>query len=170
MNKARSIPVWLLAGLAMILGRAAEPASLSQAAARSKQVRARIDLLFRHRDESPGPIGLNQNPFRTPADMPPASNSSTAAIENAQPVPPAFPTSDEALLTQAVSTLKVSGVVVAAGQTHVSINQETYNEGSIITARVQGVPVYLRVLRIASDSVTFGLNGSEKGPEVTQRF
>ncbi len=30
-----------------------------------------------------------------------------------------------------------------------------------ITARVQGIPVYLRIRRISTNSVTFGLNDSE---------
>jgi hypothetical protein len=65
------------------------------------------------------------------------------------------------LLKAAVATLKISGTVVVSDQINVSINQETYREGSVITARVQGIPVYLRIRRITNNGVTFVLNQLE---------
>ncbi len=140
--------------------RAADGVPAAAIAARAKQTRARIDLLFRHRDEPPAPLDPNQNPFRTPSDgsaIPP-SIAATSPVENQ---PPAELTSDDVLLKRAVGTLKISGTVVIGDQVHVTINQETYKEGGIITARVLGSPVYLRIRRITTNSVTFVLNGSE---------
>ena len=160
-RNARSLfPAILLVALAgFTAARAADPIPASAFAARAKQTRDRLEILFRHRDETPSVPTASQNPFRTPDD-PPASTTISASTPG-EPPRPAAPSSEEAILKAAVATLKISGTVVISGQVNVSINQETYREGSIITACVQGTPVYLRIRRISNNSVTFVLNELE---------
>ena len=38
------------------------------------------------------------------------------------------------------------------------INKASYKEGGILSVRLQGTPVYLRILRITANSVTLALN------------
>ena len=38
------------------------------------------------------------------------------------------------------------------------INKTPYKEGSLLTVKVQGSSVYLRVITLTKDSVTLGLN------------
>lgn len=162
MNRKAShlFPAILLVALAgFTAARAADPIPASAFAARAKQTRDRLEILFRHRDESPVVPTANQNPFRTSDDAPATSASSTNTP--GEPARPAAPSSEESILKAAVATLKISGTVVISGQVNVSINQETYREGSVITARVQGAPVYLRIRRISNNSVTFVLNELE---------
>lgn len=146
----------LLAGLTV--ARAADPVPAAAFTARAKQTRERLEILFRHRDETPAAPTASQNPFRTSDDTPTTAGAASATGEPAKAAPPS---SEETTLKAAVATLKISGTVVISGQINVSINQETYREGSVITARVQGAPVYLRIRRISNNSVTFVLNELE---------
>jgi hypothetical protein len=141
------------------LAHAAESTPASAFAARAKQTSERLEILFRHRDEAPVSFSPSQNPFRTPNDAPAATDDST--IQPTESTKDTAPTSEEALLKAAVATLKISGTVVVSDQINVSINQETYREGSVIIARVQGIPVYLRIRRITNNGVTFVLNQLE---------
>ncbi|MES1166590.1 MAG: hypothetical protein ABUL68_01175 [Pseudomonadota bacterium] len=144
----------------------AEGAPASAIAARVKQTQARIEVLFRHRDDAPAPLVPNQNPFRTSSDAPDASTTPTPSGQASDNLQPSEPTSDDVLLKRAVATLKISGTVVIGGKFNVSINQQTYKEGGSIIARVQGTPVILRVVHITAYNVTFSLNASE----LTQSF
>ena len=144
---------------AVVAVRAAEPVPAAAFAARAKQTRERLEILFRHRDETPTFPTSNQNPFRTSDDTP--ATETAGPNQAGETVKASAPTSEEAMLKAAVASLKISGTVVVSGQINVSINQETYREGSVITARVQGTPVYLRIRRITNNSVTFVLNELE---------
>jgi hypothetical protein len=146
-----------LAGLSA--ARAADPVPASAFAARAKQTRERLEILFRHRDETPVFPSPSQNPFRSSDDTP--SNTDAGPVQPVESAKPDTSSSEEALLKAAVATLKISGTVVVSGQINVSINQETYREGSVITARIQGAPVYLRIRRITNNGVTFALNELE---------
>jgi hypothetical protein len=166
MKKLRFIVSGVLFLLLSNRGWPAEGVAASAIAARVKQTEARIEILFRHRNDTPAPLVPNQNPFRTSSDAPDASTASTPSGQPAENLQRSEPTSDDALLQKAVATLKISGTVVIGGKFNVSINQQTYKEGGSIIARVQGTPVILRVLHITPYSVTFTLNGSE----LTQKF
>lgn len=137
--------------------RPADGVPASAITSRAKQTRARIEILFRHRNDSPPPLDPAQNPFRTSSDLSAAVTSSSPNTGSQ----PAEPTSDDLLLKRAVATLKISGTVVIGDQVNVTINQETYREGGIITARILGAPIYLRIRRITPNSVTFALNDAE---------
>lgn len=148
----------LFTGIAVV--RAADPVPATAFAARAKQTRERLEVLFRHRDEALTVPTSNQNPFRTADDTSSAGPTATPG-QMGEPAKAAPPSSEESMLKAAVASLKISGTVIVSGQINVSINQETYREGSVITARVQGTPVYLRIRRITNNSVTFVLNELE---------
>jgi hypothetical protein len=154
--------LFLLSGMLFVclpVARTAESTPASAFATRAKQTRERLEILFRHRDEAPVSSNPSQNPFRTPNDASATTDENTTQpTESPKTI---APTSEEALLKAAVATLKISGTVVVSDQINVSINQETYREGSVITARVQGIPVYLRIRRITNNGVTFVLNQLE---------
>jgi hypothetical protein len=161
MNKAPFIALGLLAAAGLSPASAADGVPPAAIIARAKQTKARIDVLFRHRNEAPAPVGPNQNPFRTSSDVPVPTADTSPAGQAAEVVEPPAPTSDDNLLKQAVATLKIGGtVILAGGQIHVSINQETYKEGGSIITRIQGTVVILNIRRITASSVTFALNDS----------
>jgi hypothetical protein len=147
----------LLIGPTAVPVRPADGVPAAAITSRAKQTRARIEILFRHRNDPPPPLDPGQNPFRTSSDLPAA----VAALSPNAGNQTAEPTSDDVLLKRAVATLKISGTVVIGDQVNVTINQETYREGGIITARILGTPVYLRIRHITPNSVTFALNDAE---------
>ncbi|HWA09430.1 MAG TPA: hypothetical protein VG838_08280 [Opitutaceae bacterium] len=158
MTRVISLFLPLLLALSSLPLGAAEPVPAAAFAARAKQTRDRLDLLFRHHNEPAPAPGPNQNPFRPPAGT--AATTPVAANQTEEPA--AIPTSDDLLLKQAVGALKITGIVKKLdGEINVTINGELYKEGGIITARAQGSPLYLRIRRISANSVTFGWNDSE---------
>jgi hypothetical protein len=160
MNKLRFTVFALFLAVLPAQVRPADGVPAAAIAARVKQTKARIEVMFRHRNDAPAAVEPNQNPFRTPSD----ASSASSIAPGGQPTdtqPPAEPTSDDVLLKRAVATLKISGTVVIGDQVNVTINQETYREGGNITVRVLGAPVYLHIRRITPNSVTFALNDSE---------
>lgn len=128
-------------------------------AARFRQVRERVDALFRHRNEVPPPFDAHSNPFRgVGAIAPTAATGRSGAAE----VPPPAPTNpDLALLQQSAATIKVAGNVEINGRQHLIINQAPYKEGDVIIVRVKGRPVYLRLKEISRLTFTLSLNDSE---------
>lgn len=140
---------------------AAEPAAKAPTRAgtpvppRFKQVRDRIDALFRHRNEPPPPLGPETNPFRLPGSTLPASTprGESAAAETRGP--------ELITLQQAAATLRISGTFELNGQAHLVINARPYKAGDVIPAPVGGETVYLRVRDISRRSVTLALNEAE---------
>lgn len=131
---------------------------------RFRQVRERIDALFRHRNETPPPPDPRLNPFRPAGAVPAAATTASGGRDSAAAGDqlPAPPSSDLALLQQAVATLKVSGVVEIPGRgAHLVINAKPYKVGEVIQTKVQGESVFLRVRNISRNSVTLGLNVAE---------
>jgi len=146
----------VFAGLAL-------PAAAPVGAPQWKLTRARIAALFRQRNAplpAPDP-GLN--PFRIASDPPAASAETESVAPGGEPTPPdATPLRpDEALLKQAVATLKLNGAVQIGDRMLAIINQATYKEGDILGVRLQGKPVDLNVRHVSSHSVTIGLNEAE---------
>ena len=156
--KALSIALLLLSGLAGPMLPAAAPVSAPQ----WKLTRTRIEALFRLRNAPLPAPDPRSNPFRLASDQPAAADTESVA-PGGEPTPPdATPLSpDEALLKQAVATLKLNGAVQIGDRMLAIINQATYKEGDILGVRLQGKPVDLDVRHISSHSVTIGLNEAE---------
>lgn len=128
-------------------------------APRFKQVRDRIDDLYRHRNEPPSPPDARSNPFRTPGTPAAAPVAAAAGADEASLTPDAA--SNLSLLQLSVATLRVSGVFEVGGRSHLVINKRPYKEGDVIQTQVQGEPVYLRIREISKRSVTLELNEAE---------
>jgi hypothetical protein len=113
---------------------------------------ARIDDLFQHRNNPPKPPGPLDNPFHV-GDPPPAASSSGGAA-------PTLPlgTPDEVVLRQAASNLVFGGLLQVGDVQVLVINKASYKEGGILSVRVLGSLVYLRIISITSSSITLGLN------------
>ena len=122
-----------------------------------QQTNARIEHLFQHRNNPPKPPGPHENPFRI-GDSPLASslnvNPGPGAIKG--PVP--LVNSDEAMLRQAAASLVFGGLLQMGDVQMLVINKATYKEGGLLTVRLQGSPVYLRIVSIKNNTVTLGLN------------
>jgi hypothetical protein len=140
----------LLAG-AMLPARAATPVIGSQLFAETD---ARIDDLFHYRTNPPKPPGPMDDPFRV-GDAPLASNLNLTGTGTG-PLPPGA--SDDAILRQAAGSLVFGGILQVGEVQVLVINKASYKEGGILSVRVQGNPVYLRILSITGNSVTLGLN------------
>lgn len=131
---------------------------------RFQQMRDHIDALFGGRIATPPPPDLRYNPFRPIGASPPVPARDASAGREAPP--PVSPSSDLAVVQQAVATLKVRGVVEKDGRSLLMINSGpnkdgTYKEGDVLTVIVQDEPVHLRVRQITHYSVMFSLNDAE---------
>lgn len=129
---------------------------------RFQQVRNRIDVLFHHRNEAAPAADPRKNPFRpagaAPVVVAPVASRSGAAVVAP---PPAASNADLLLLQQGVATLKVAGTIQINGLAHLVINQVPYKEGDVLSVRVKGQPVFLRVKNISRYSYTLSLNAAE---------
>ena len=133
--------------LALLLPVAALRAAAPAISPRFARTDAHIEALFRQRDQPPTPPGEHDNPFRIGGDTPAAKLPAGASAS--------------AILLQVTSLLKVGGLVQFDGRRHVVINEETYQEGNILTVRVQGLPVYLHIRQITAHSVVLSLGETE---------
>lgn len=116
---------------------------------------ARIDDLFQYRKNPPKPPGPLDNPFRV-GDAPLASSLNLTGNSTTSTGP--VVNSDEALLRQAAGTLVFGGLIQLGEVQVLVINKANYKEGGILSVRLQGTLVYLRIVSITSNSVTLGLN------------
>jgi len=144
----------LLAGAAVAPLRAAAPVIGSELI---QQTNARIEDLYQHRNNPPKPPGPLENPFRI-GDSPLASNLNLNPGPGAIKGPGPVVNSDEAMLRQAAASLVFGGLLQMGDLQMLVINKATYKEGGILTVRLQGTPVYLRIVSIKTNTVTLGLN------------
>jgi hypothetical protein len=143
----------LLAGAAAVSLPAAAPAIGAQF---FQETNNRIEDLFRHRNAPPKPPGPRESPFRI-GEAPLAS--SLDLIGGRPGASPAeLATSDETLLRQAAGGLTFGGLLQIGDRQVLVINKASYKVGGILTVRLQGTPVYLRIVSITSNTVTLGLN------------
>lgn len=149
----------LLAALGPLAGRAATPVIGAQL---FQETNARIEELFHDRDNPPKPPGPLDNPFRL-NDSAAAPNSqlagpkgATVTVNPGPELPAATP--DEAMLRMACAGLTFGGLIEVGDRLTVVINKANCKEGGLVTVRVQGAPVYLRIVSLTRDRITFGLN------------
>jgi hypothetical protein len=156
----RSIPTRFLLVSLLLLGvqagvlRAATPVIGEQL---FKDTNARIEDLFQYRNNPPKPPGPADNPFRI-NDVPVARAPAAGSNESAAGVAATHESPDETLLSQAYANLSFGGLLQVGDRLMLVINKATYREGGLLTVRVQGSPVYLRIVSLTKDSVTLGLN------------
>ena len=143
----------LLAAVAALPAHAATPVIGEQF---FQDTNNRIEDLFQHRNNPPKPPGPLDNPFRV-GDAPLASSlnltgdaSSTGTTQ--------LPATDDALLRQAAGGLTFGGLLQIGDVQVLVINKTSYKEGGILSVRLQGNLVYLRITSITNNSVTLGLN------------
>ena len=147
--------LWLSALLLALAATASLPAATPVIGAQLFQdTDARIENLFQHRNNPPKPPGPLDDPFHL-GDAPLASNLN---LSTEQPAGPAPGTTDESLLRQAAGTLVFGGLLQIGDVQVLVINKASYKEGGILSVRLQGTPVYLRILSVTSSTVTLGLN------------
>jgi len=126
-----------------------------------QETNARIEDLFEFRNNPPKPPGPLDNPFRA-NNLPVLPERVTTATTTPGTGTPAATgpqeTPDEALLRQAYANLTFGGLLRMGDRPMVVINKATYREGGLLTVRVQGASVYLRIVSLTNDSITLGLN------------
>lgn len=141
-------PLLLLLCLAALAVRLpAQPA-----ADRFAGLKAKIDILLSPRLE-PAPLpDKPANPFQFIVTGLPLPETIVT-----QPMPTTL--DDEQILAFAVARLRISGLVERSGVTHLLINSASYKESDLIPLRASGDTVYyIRLVRIADGTVTFGYN------------
>ncbi|MEO6875287.1 MAG: hypothetical protein ABI222_10755 [Opitutaceae bacterium] len=148
---ARLLLLPLLATAAALAGRAATPVIGSQL---FQETNARIDDLFQHRNNPPKPPAPLDDPFRIGN----APLASAMNLSGAPGVPAPLGVSDEAVLRRAAGVLTFGGILRIGDTEVLVINKASYKQGGILSVRLQGSPVYLRIISITGDSVTLGLN------------
>lgn len=151
--KARLPFILLLGLLTGVTAHAVAPMDLKV----FKDTDAQITALFRLQDQPRPEIKGRDNPFRASGEFP-AEEAATTQSGDPRPVEVL---TDEALLAQAVATLKVTGVIQVGGRTRLTINRSNYAEGDIVQVRLDRGTVILRVGIITSQGVSFKLNDAE---------
>jgi hypothetical protein len=66
--------------------------------------------------------------------------------------------SDAGTLAKFVATLKISGLTVLNGVSHLTLNQTLCKAGDIIPLEIKGRTVYIQVQSITPTELTLGLN------------
>ena len=136
---------------------------------RFRRVRAEMDVLYHYRLK-PIPFNAHWNPFRIPgvSDVQPAAASASKAPGSAQlGVSPLD--SSETLLKNAVSTVRVGGIVTRNGAVQLTVDGQLHKEGDVFTVRVQGFKnqqaqsVAIRIKQLSEAVVTFALDDPEAG-------
>ncbi|HEX2862537.1 MAG TPA: hypothetical protein VHN79_12900 [Lacunisphaera sp.] len=140
--------------LSLLVFAGASLLSAQQPADRFSTTRAHIDALLNHRLK-PSPLSDKPaNPFQF---------APTRPVGPAIPIPSQPEASilagDDQILAYGVSRLRITGLVLRNGISHLLINSITYKEGDLIPVRAAGDTVYyIRVVRIADRDVTFSYN------------
>lgn len=138
----------LITQLALLL-----PVSL-HAVDRFDRTKARIDaLLARRLQPEPLPSAI-ANPFLFSGSIPDDSESTTTSTIKTV----VLLSGDDEILAHYATTLKISGQMMIGGQAHLIINATPYKEGGQILVRDKGDTYYLKVLHIAPNLLTLGLN------------
>lgn len=131
--------------------------ALKRIADRYALTKARIATLLEPRmNPAPLPPAL-PNPFFRPSDLPPAEDTPVSGVDST--LLPAGPDeSDAGTLAKFVATLKISGLTVLNGISHLTLNQTLCKIGDIIPLEIKGRTVYIQVLAITPTELTLGLN------------
>lgn len=118
--------------------------------------RAKIEALLRPRLK-PEPLAEKPaNPFQF--TLPGALVALPTDPGPGQPAPDAL-SDDAQILAYGVARLRISGLVLRNGISHLLINSATYKESDLIPVRASGDTVYyIRIVRVTADDVTFGYN------------
>lgn len=144
----------LLTGAAALSVQAATPVIGEQF---FQDTNARIEDLFQHRNNPPKPPGPLDDPFRI-GDAPLASSLNLNGDSTSSSGVASLPPSDDSLLRQAAGGLTFGGILQIGDVQVLVINKTSYKEGGILSVRLQGTPVYLRIISITGNTVTLGLN------------
>jgi hypothetical protein len=130
-----------------------------------------MDGLYHYRIK-PEPFDARWNPFRMPAMMlaptggnaqaPVADNSKSKASEPLQESP-AAPELGEALLSHAISGLRIGGVVTMGNTTQLTVDGQLHKEGDVFTTKVKGKLVLIRIRLLSTNTVTLALDDPDSG-------
>jgi len=133
--------------------------ALRRAAARFARNEERIKVVYgQRRDPQPLPATL-PNPFYRGAEL---SELAQPQPEKHEIVPAAPDITDADTLARLAPTLRISGFVMRNQQSYLTINSIVCKVGDLIpVTRADGPPVFLQIRKIASDSLTLGLNDAE---------
>jgi hypothetical protein len=135
---------------------------------RFRHVRSEVNALYAYRTNPP-PFDAHYNPFRVPgeteAPVITISRGPTSDALQQNTRPPDFA---ESLLKNAISTVKVGGVVSLHGSIQLTVGGQLHKEGDVITANIPTSkgpfkPVHIKLLQLNEDSAVFSLVDSETG-------
>jgi hypothetical protein len=135
---------------------------------RFRRVRAETDALYHYRTKPP-PFDAHDNPFRIPGETDAAVITiargpvSDASQQNVRP-----PDFAESLLKNALSTVRVGGVVSMHGTIQLTVGGQLHKEGDIITASIPTSKgpfkaVHLKLIQLTEETAVFSLEDSETG-------
>ncbi len=167
--KTRLLPALLLtavllsggSGLAADKPDTATAAALKKVSDRYALTKTRIAALLEQRIH-PTPLPDNlPNPFYHSQVIPPSDNAPVTPTDTAL-VPAAADISDADTLAKFVAGIKISGLVVLAGQPHLTINSTLCKAGDVIPAGTKDHPLYISVVHLTPEEVTLGLNQAEQ--------
>ncbi len=162
------LPTFLILSAALVLPASAQPVfpgktdsamalAMKRVADRYALTKTRITSLLEPRmNPQPFPATL-PNPFFRPPARPPVEDTPGNVGDSA--ILPAGPDeSDAGTLAKFVASLKVSGLTVLNGVSHLTLNQTLCKAGDIIPVESKGRTVYIQVLSITPTELTLRLN------------
>ncbi len=136
--------------------------ALRRASARFARNEERIKVVYgQRRDPQPLPATL-PNPFYRGVETSELATMDVTAPETPDVAPAAPDITDADTLARLAPTLRIGGFVVRNQQPYLTINSIVCKAGDLIpVTRADGPPVFLQVRKLATDSLTLGLNDAE---------
>jgi hypothetical protein len=133
----------------------------TQLMARFHRVRARMDALYHYRVK-PVPFDPRSSPFRlvSEARIPVEPIGGAMKTPLVGPPPAGYAAT---LLREAVSEVRIGGVMTMGGTTQLTVDGQLHREGDVFTARVLSKLVLIKIKNLTTYTVTLALEGSEAG-------
>jgi hypothetical protein len=123
--------------------------------ARFHRIRAKMDALYHYRIK-PVPFDPSGDPFRIIIVNKAVSNGS-------KDLGPLAPGSAERLLNQAISEVRIGGVVTMDGVTQLIVDGRLHREGDVFAGKVLDKLVLIKIKSLSTFTVTLALEGSSAG-------
>jgi hypothetical protein len=155
MNLRLSLLLPVLVGASWLRAADAGVDAATAEATSFRQIRVKIEALFRGRDAAPVLPPDVVNPFSRPEERALSANS-RAGGSGPRPT-----LSDRGLLERIAPAIQVRGIVEAGGHPSIIINRKLFDEGDSLTVLYGEITVEIVIKRITEDTFTLGYKDAE---------
>jgi hypothetical protein len=131
----------------------------TQLMARFHRVRGRMDALYHYRIK-PVAFDTTANPFRLAGAVKTESKMTDMKAPITGLMPPGYAST---LLNEAVSEVRIGGVMTMGGVTQLTVNGQLHREGDVFTSTVHDKLVLIKIKSLSTYAATLALEGSAAG-------